>query len=214
MTTVHTELDEKQKNADRILQWMYGYVGDWVSTWRGRAYFTESGVARLSSIAGYITGLMHAGQTEFAHELIDDFYRNMSYLCLFERTTDFDGHIVPARKVVMGDDRNFHSFNFLALSPIPPKVFQGEYNANLDLCGDNPEKAREMTIKKLNIVERSLSDTYYNVLTEVRYDNGIKREVFYGSGWHGALIYHGPGQGQTFTVSIGNEKRTLWQTHS
>ena len=217
---MNTELEEKTAVNDKVLSWMYGYVSDWATVWRGRAYFTESGIGRLTSIAGYITGLLHAEKTEFAQELITDFHRNMDYLCLTDQTDDYNGHVVPSRKVLIGDDRTFHSFSFRVLYPIAPETFKKCYDKNLSEIEndtkvpeeDKARRAREKTIVELQIIEKSVSDSYYNVLTEIRYDNGLRREVFYGKGWNGGLIYHGPGQGETFSVCIGN--KTLWSVHS
>lgn len=224
----HTEIEEnKTKLLTEVMDSMHGLVSDWSKRWRGRAYFQETGMARLMSIAGYMTGLSHAGQAEFAEQLAQDFWRNMDHLCLTERTIEFEGLDIPARKVILFDDRSLHSFGFTALSPVPAKDFNQIYNLNLEsykadpalqeMYGDQEyifaKKARQKTIEDLKIIEKTGSDIYPSELTEKYWINGKEKFAYYSNRWHGGLIYHGPGSGETFSVVVGSGK-TLWSLHS
>ncbi len=222
---MNTELETKC--LESVMNSMHGLVSDWSKRWRGRAYFQETGATRLASIVGYMAGLAHAGQAEFAERLAQDFYRNMANLCMEEHAIDYDGRMVPARKVILFDDRCIHSFGFTVLSPVMPRDFKQVYNLNLeslkndpdlkDLYGDHEHifarRARQKTIEDLRIVEKAGNDSYPNEITERYWINGEERFAYYGNPWHGGLIYHGPGSGETFSVVVGSGK-TLWSLHS
>lgn len=216
-----TEIEEKQ-SFETILSHMYGNVGDWSGAWRNRAYFSETGIARLASIAGHITGLAQAGQKEFAIRLANDFYRNMNTLCMVEHNVEFSGHYVPARKVLLGDDRCFHSFGFMAVRAIDPAEYEKKFQKYVRELEQDPlyanepkivrDTAKRKAFEELHVVERSSGDLYAGGLTEHRWRDGKETVVYYGHSWHGGLIYHGPGAGETFSVCVGN--KPLWALHS
>jgi hypothetical protein len=227
MMTMHTEIDEA-KALKSAMEYMYANVGHWSETWKNRIYFNETGLARLGSIAGYLAGLSHAGKDDFARELANDFTQHMEYLSQLHNVVEFDARVkLPGRKVILSDDRCLHSFGFWALQLISKEEFDSAYDKNLETIKNDSSlvelydgqehllarNARQKTIEDLHIVEKVVSHVYPKELTERYYVDGQTRFAYYGRGWNGALIYHGPGSGETFSVVVGSS-RTLWSLHS
>ena len=216
-----TEIEAKQ-SFETILSHMYGNVGDWSRAWRNRAYFSETGIARLASIAGYITGLAHAGQKDFALKLANNFYRNMTTLCMVDHDVEFSGYSVPTRKVLLSDDRCLHSFGFLAVRAIDPEDYEKVFKKHVKELEQEPqykeepwalrEAAKKKAFYDLGIIARSCGDLYGGELTERCLNDGKEITVYYGNSWAGGLIYHGPGAGETFSVCVG--ENPLWSLHS
>ena len=205
---------------------MYGWVGNWVENWKYRLYVTDAGLARMSSIAGYLTGLKHGGQPEMAEQLARDFTRNLDRLTQVGENCDVaigaeedETTSVPRCKVELHDDGCFHSFSFVLFHPISPVAYQDCYNKHDKKLQDEGEESpsygtvHARVVQELQIRERvNLSDKYSPELTEHRYVNDRRYQIYYARYYHGGLIYHGPGAGATFTVSL--DSRNFWGIHT
>jgi hypothetical protein len=231
MTTT-TEKSAIEEVTDHI----YSYVRRSADKHKYRLYFTDSGLARLTSIEGYLAALADTGH-ELAEALANDFYQNLDNL-VGPRNVTFnvakDETIeVPARKCLLHDDGTKHGFSLLWLYPVDPKRYdecverhrkvirerEAEYaktHRRCAECGHQEylwgETSHELAVKSLNIRERVDPHARYSEeITDYRYAGGQQVKIYYTVGMNGGLIYHGPGAGQTFTTNIGN---TFWGIHS
>lgn len=73
--------------------------------------------------------------------------------------------------------------------------------------------ARAAAIRVLNIREFVEHNNSSAELTEYRYADRNQVKVYYTQCMTGGFIYHGPGAGETFTVSLGN-KDQFWGIHT
>jgi hypothetical protein len=179
--------------------------------------FSDTGKARLGSILGYILGLTHAGQKDFAVKLAYDFNHVLSYAaCIYSEpmvlefkeqsgdatiTTEIK---VPRRKLILYDDSTLHGFGVQAYAPV-----------NLDFV---EEVKRDFPMWRQELARRGIKDKYidgdYSGITESKYiptGRGRTVEVFYQPVFQGGLLYHGPGCGETFAVSLD---KTFWSFHT
>jgi hypothetical protein len=208
---------------------VYGWVGNWIENWKYRLYATDAGLARLSTIAGYLIGLKHGGQPELAEQMAQDFNRNLDRLTQMGQNCDIttgegenETTCVPSCKVALHDDGCFHSFSFVLYRPLAPAAYQACYDKHdKQLQAEGEESPRFETIhtrvvQELKIREKmNPSDKHSSELTEYRYVNDRRYRIFYVMSYHGGLIYHGPGAGQTFTVSLAShESRNFWGIHT
>lgn len=209
----------------RIEEANYRYLHRWLEHWKTRILFTESGLARLASIAGYILGLKHAGQEDLAIRMSNDLHTRLDQLGghdqVSEILTESEEVIkVPACKAILHDDGCLHSFSFVRFYPVSLKewekcvnkhqenILQAYEGADADeQLSSIREQAKRQAIKELKIDDR---------LTEHRYTNnsGSYYNVYYSSSHNGGLIYHGPGSGETFSVVIGDTSTVLWAIHT
>lgn len=227
------------RSIDFIEECLYQHIGAWPQRWKYRLYLSETGASRIASIAGYIVGLKHGGNDKLAEALSLDFTRCLEYLCppdnvkIIDLSTGLfqDSEVelnpnsqvikVPATKVILFDDGCLHSFGFKIYRPLAPMVYEKVLNRHAkEIEGEKSEgnqvwdTAHSRTVKELMIVERMNSrDPYSEELTEQKYnlDTGFKK-IYYVPGYHGGLIYQGPGAGQTFSVNL--DRSTFWGIHT
>lgn len=232
MTTT-TEKPAIEKIQDHI----YSYVRRSADEHKRRLYFTDTGLARLTSIEGYLAALAETGH-ELAETLANDFYNNLNNIVgsrdiTFNLSEVQDKVEVPARKCLLHDDGTKHGFSLLWLYPVDPSRYdecveghrkairerEAEHNKThrrCKECGHQEylwgETSHQLAVKSLKILERVDPHAQYSEeITEYRYAGGHHVKIYYATGMNGGLIYHGPGAGQTFTTNIGN---TYWGIHS
>jgi hypothetical protein len=174
---------------------------------------------------GCIVAMKHAGQTEFAERMANEFMelfaegRIVSDQCTTVTMDDGTSIVVPDRKCILSDDGCLHSFSLLWLVPVSPEKWSEMLWAKqIHYRQSDPEAseymrdkwARDAAIKELRIVEFATHSTsYYDQVTEER--NYYR--VYYRPQYNGGLIYQGPGAGETFTVNLGTSNR-LWGVHT
>jgi hypothetical protein len=150
--------------------------------------FTKNGRERLLQVCGWLVGLSHGGQKQFASEAASDFYSKLSYLAANKELTDVtisDQTVkVPVKKILIDDDGFFNCFSFCAAYPM------------------STEETSENVISTLEEL----------VTIDGAYGQRIDKTVNYKFGYNGGLIYHGPGSGQNFTVDFGGNR--FWGLHT
>ena len=180
---------------------VYGYVSDTALRARyGYAMeFTDRGVARFGAIAGWIVGLKHAGQEEFAERAADDIDGSMQRLASYTEQRDHaiaeDRFLRGRSKVTISDDGTFGGFSFCVWRAIPR------------------EHAKEEGTR-INEELKQLCCVYDTDGKEVRMFDGYMRQEWmdYAFAFNGGVIYHGPGRGETFTVDFGSSR--MWGIHT
>jgi hypothetical protein len=225
---IHCE--ENVKRLDQLQDFMYGHLSRFELTFNRSILFTDSGASRLASIAGYILAMRHNGQEDFALRMVADLHARFDQLgnghenIEIAALTTEDQTVsikVPPRKVVLHDDGCLHSFSFVSFFAVAPERFDECVQKHrvelekLEQAGSRHyETPQERAIKELQILERvNPHEPYKNLLTENRAVNGRVLYVHYCRGFNGGLIYHGPGSGETFSVSL-DTSGALWSVHT
>ena len=211
-----------ESSTERLEERLYSYVAGLSDNLRRRIVFTNSGLMRLASIVGYIVGMKHAGRIEFAETMATEFLDRLENWIVQPEETEFtldNGQKVrvPSRKCILGDDGCLHSFTLLWMVPVDPNIFsavlwakQKAYEESDPGNYSNYRWALEATIEELHIVEFAEGKNWAQELTEYR---AMSQKIYYRPSYNGGLIYHGPGQGETFTVSLGSSSK-LWGIHT
>jgi len=220
---------------------LYTYIRRSADKYKRKLYFTDTGLARLTSIEGYLAALAETGH-KLATPMAEDFYRNLDRVVqdhdveFVVRGTGTDKERtvkVPSRKCLIGDDGTKHGFSLLWLFPVDPEVYDDRIKHHREgirredeefekahpsckKCGHQEyrwsETSHELTVKDLKIFERVDPHAQYSEeITEFRFVNGMQVRIYYRVGMNGGMIYHGPGAGQTFTTNIGNQ---FWGIHT
>lgn len=198
MTTETKELIAPNPAMSSIQSAVYDWPSRWWGRWRNRVYMTVDAKIRLAQIQGWIVGLWHSGQQEFANALAQDLEDNFSNLgpSVEMQVEGWDAPVkLPNRKILLHDDRAFNSFSFLAYQIVTPEVYNSP--------GFNKDSVE---LRRIGDSEDG------STLTETLYLNEKRVDFFYKLSYNGGLIYHGPGAGETFSVSIG--RRGFWQMHT
>jgi len=203
----------------------YDHLTRFFDRWKGRVYFSDMAKARMGCILGYILGFKHAGESAFAEKMAEDINYKLGSLAPItnnlELTTEDGSRTVkvPRRKCILADDGTWHGFSLLWFNLVDCAAYQEHLKIaqeELDVeseTGEVFETAHQRVVKKLNIRERlDEHNKYSEELTEYRYIDGEHRKFYYTISHNGGLIYHGPGAGQTFTVTLG--KAPLWGIHT
>lgn len=224
-----------EHSADRARENIHTYIARAVSKYKRRLYFTETGLARLASIEGYLAALADTGH-ELSYMMATDFYAKLDRLaesCDAKFVIGSSEITVPSSKVVLSDDGTKHGFSLLWLYPVNPEAYQTAFEEHRirinslreahDLshpkckeCGyqeylytDTPH---QLAVKDWNISENlNPNEKYSEEFTEYRFVGNQQIKVYYRYAYNGGLIYHGPGAGENFTVNIGN---TYWGIHT
>lgn len=222
-----TVTEEKPK-LELVQNAMYRHIVHWHEHWKRSLVFSETGLLRMASIAGYIQGLVHAGQEEFAKQLVEDLCHQLEWLGHESQEMELeftcsDGTKekvkVPPRKVVLSDDGTLHSFSFAVYSPVNLDVYEARLEFHRQCLAQSKETPQFDTphacvAREFKIMDRiNHRDPYSTALTEQRYTGTQFRKVYYAYTYNGGLIYHGPGAGETFSVLI-SDKPTLWSIHT
>jgi hypothetical protein len=205
--TTETAVDNRPREAKMTaLEFMrelsYRYVSD--SALRARygygMVFRGGSTARFANIAGLVNGLAMAGQKELASRLAEDLDSGMQRLASFARRHEFavEGEFVNAweSKVIVGDDGTFGGFTFAVMSGIPNERLNESERERCDA-----ELADWISIK-------DVSGEY------VKDFGGYHKQakVQYRFAFNGGLLYHGPGGGEVFAVTMDNSR--FWSIHT
>ena len=161
--------------------------------------FTESGACRMMSIVGYIVAMVHFGKVEeaesYANELVELFDRLNATNQVKHPTIAHDGSpneiTIPDGKVVIADDANLHSFSFARYFYSP---------------GDGWKQYHEIK----DAIDKGELEPRAGWFFE---DKPTYAGALYKYSYNGGIIFHGPGQGETFTVDIGSGDN-LWGIHT
>lgn len=232
MTNDTTALDFFNKLA-------YGYVSDSAVKHRyGYAlHITPNALGRFGQVAGWLTGLTHAGKADLAGKLAEDFDRALKGAlrnCIIadmpvvtDHRDEVEGTVrVPHTKVVLSDDGTFGGFGLSWHRAIGNRDFI-KRAAEIDpeaYSGDLPDNeyqwrwaaAREKAAEAFGI-RKELEEFRYYTPTWVNEDtpSSIRTSstlVHYGFLYNGGLLYHGPGGGEVFAVTLGDVRG--WSVHT
>lgn len=196
---IHT--DTSPASVDHLKPWLnaaYGRSGGVTSQYRD-IVFTVEGEGRVMQIAGWLMGLTHAGQREMAEKIAEDINAQFQYLNdyggMMEASFEDGSPIVnvPRYVVQLGDDGTFGGFTV------------GWYRAFREGSPEDGDRHGCLRNRWDGIVDHPRWGPQTEGPREiVRY--------LYRFSMNGGLLYHGPGGGETFSVSIGNPR--FWSIHT
>ena len=109
---MNTQTD--QSPLEKLTDILYSYPESRFRNFKRGLVFTESGLARASSIAGYIVGMAHGGNEPFAEQLAEDFLKNLDRLVHDnEIEVEYEGRTLktPATICHAHDDGSLHGFS-------------------------------------------------------------------------------------------------------
>lgn len=225
--------------AQRFIERVYGYVsGSTHNEWPGLV-LSENGMARLAAIRGWMLGLWHGGQEELVVKLFRDLNQQLSYLAAYGGTGEMqcenNGGTVETRRfrIVLSDDGTLHGFSITGFrrvtnaeridraqeifnvwneaDPLPNggKGADGMHSSTFHARWDEAVKEAEKVLR----INRSLDTqvSYFPIWDKEQRHYTIET-VFWGYSWNGAMVYRGPGAGQTFCVNVGSD--ALWTIHT
>lgn len=199
---METNTETSPAPVDHLKPWLnaaYGRVGSVTSQYR-HIVFTAEGEARVMQIAGWLTGLTYACQRAEATKIAEDINGQFEYLNgyggMVESEFEDGSPIlnVPRYMVQLGDDGTFGGFTV------------GWYRAIRDSSLPDGDSDGILRNRWGSFVDHQR----WSPQTE-----GVLREVVrfvYRFSMNGGLLYHGPGGGETFSVSIGNPR--FWSIHT
>ena len=229
-----TETEEKTVLDDLFFNGSYGHINSIVRHYGNHnVLFTDAGKMRLAHIVGHTLGLHHGGQEETALKLAEAIDARLKQLCYNGATTEvtFAEHRgsnivytdsvnkaeVPNVKAVLGDDGTFGGFNVSWYRPIAPQRYDEVLQQAQTMKDETPKEevdkvrvefysVQELTHKMLKVTERvNPYETYSDELTQHAYVPGIgSTKVYYTFSHPGGLLYHGPGGGEVFAVTLGD----------
>lgn len=162
--------------------------------------FSPEGEARVAQIAGWLAGLCHAGQREVAEKIAADITSQFEYLNGYggKVESEFqDGSPilnVPRYMVQLSDDGTFGGFTVAWFRAVR----------------EGSEQDGDRTRFLRNRWDSLVDHPRWGQQTE-----GVPREVvryLYRFDFNGGLLYHGPGGGETFSVSLGSPR--FWSIHT
>jgi len=217
--------EEKTVLDDLLAKGSYGHLNSIIRHYQNHnVLFTDAGKMRLAHIVGHILGLHHGGQEETALKLAEAIDARLKQLCyngakigVKLSEDDTEEVEVPSMKAVLGDDGTFGGFNVSWYRPIEPKRYDEVQKEARSMKEETPEaevdkvrvefySVQELTHKMLKVTERvNPYDTYSDELTQHAYVPGIgSTKVYYTFSHPGGLLYHGPGGGEVFAVTLGD----------
>ena len=200
----------------------YGYVSEYALRDRyGYAlHLSPNGLARVGQIAGWITGLRHAGQPEMADKLAEDFDRVLKQACASGESVDVpvvgsysgepEGSVrVPRMKVVVGDDGTFGGFTLAWYGLVMPERV-AEVAKEIDPTAWTSDedgvwrRALDAAHAKLNTRKELEEYRTYRPASRPPEDNSPYNGVYvhYGFMYNGGMLYSGPGGGEIFSVNL------------
>lgn len=224
------KLDESAQTEKRdaalkeLIELGHQYISRIEDGFKPRLLFTEQGLSRLCHVLGYISGLAHAGQCDTAYAILRDLRAWLNYLENTDNNFEFELYgkqlTVPGRKCLMSDDGTWHGFGLLWYRPVTVDQFErtrttlaAAYEAGRPPGNTDYFDTTAAAIKALNIREFVGHNKSGAELTEYRFAERNQIKVYYTQCMNGGFIYHGPGAGETFTVSLDNNKR-FWGVHT
>ena len=217
---------------DWMLRFAYGYVSESALRERYGAGLcpTPSAMARVGQITGWCVGLSQGGNPTLASALAGDFdrvFRQMARGCgetvEIEVKSSHSGEVegtvrVPAQKVEVYDDGTFGGFSFCAYYPVTTYRKQElarelHPEAWTDDSGVGWSNALDEAGQKLRLKDTLAEYRYYRPSWATA-DTGPSscERVSYGFSYNGGMLYHGPGAGETFAVTLGSVRG--WSVHT
>ena len=199
---MQTETETSPAPIDHLKPWInaaYGRCGNLTEQYRN-IIFTTDGVTRVAQIAGWLVGLVHSGRREEAEKVAEDINSQFSYLNEYggeaEGMTFGDGSPVQNLRrymVQLGDDGTFGGFTV------------GWYSIVTE------EQANDTMRPSL------LRDRWNGIYETLRWNAAYapvrhSEKFYYRFAFNGGLLYHGPGGGETFSVTLGNVR--FWSIHT
>jgi len=234
-------MDNNKTALDFFHTLSYGYVSE--SAVRARygyaLHLSGNALGRFGQIAGWLTGLAHAGKADLAEKLADDFDASLKGAlrgCTDEdmevRNDGLSGETVdgtvraPRMKLVLTDDGTFGGFGlawYRAISNFDrmkrARAFDEEAYSG-DLPSEEAHQrwalAREKAGDALHIRKEIEEVRYYRPVwandETPSYIRTCSEIVHYGFAYNGGLLYHGPGGGEVFAVTLGDVRG--WSVHT
>lgn len=215
---------------DWFERFVYGYASEYTlnSRYGYAIVFTPGAVARFASIAGWLTGLKHGGKRDLAEALATDLDAALARLASYGRREEFEvidgtrasvvGRVtVPRMKVVLGDDGTFGGFTIawysaITLGQIAKRAREAHPGAYESEDGDDWRKALDATREGLRL-RRELDELLYYKPDWAADESYRSSElVQYAYAFNGGLLYHGPGRGEVYAVTIGDVRG--WSIHT
>lgn len=219
----------------------YGYASEHAIRARyGYAlHLSGSALGRFGQVAGWLTGLAHAGKADLAARLADDFDRTLRGALRGCEDTDMnvhrhnkddapDGSIrAPRMKLVLTDDGTFGGFGlawYRAVSNVErikrARALDEEAYSSGDLPADQAGRRWSVALDAADTalhIRRDIEEVrYYRPAWATddtpSYMRSISEIVHYGFAYNGGLLYHGPGGGEVFAATVGDVRG--WSTHT
>jgi hypothetical protein len=198
---IDIDRNEISPAPDNLKIWLdacYGRVGNLTERYRN-IIFSRSGEARVAQIAGWLTGLCHAGQRELATKIAADISSNLEWLNTYggmaEGLTFEDGSpvkTVSKYMITLDDDGTFGGFSVCWWVVTPEAELDVErFNYCQDRWGER------LTVKT------------WGGLDGVR----DPARFVYRFAFNGGLLYHGPAGGEVFAVTLGGGDK-FWGIHT
>ena len=216
--------------------------GDTFEHWPGLKFSEEGGgKARLSNIAGWLTGLAMGGpdMQKLAGRLALDLHKQFQYLAGYggkheiERDSGLGTLSVSRYKVVLGDDGTLHGFTVTWFQCVTNKrrlaqaeaVRAAKTSPVEDLARSIDEKYADGIWSECILeaegqlgLRENLKDWihYYPVYDSGKGASMCSDSVHYGRSFNGGLLYRGPGSGEIFSVNLDprSGKDSFWSVHT
>lgn len=220
----------------------YSYVSDYAVRERYGYGLVLGGnaIGRFGQIGGWLTGLAHAGKADLAAKLAEDFDRSLTGAlagCTDEdmevRRDGFSGDEVegtvraPRMRLVLTDDGTFGGFGlawYRAISNFDrlklARSLDEEACSSCDLPSEESNRRWMVALEKAGDklrLRKDLEETRYytpkwaNAETP-SYIRTSGATIHYGYSFNGGLLYHGPGGGEVFAVTLGEVRG--WSVHT
>jgi hypothetical protein len=127
-------------------------------------------------------GWLHGLPEPIGRGLAADLFEQFDRLNTYGGTETRHGYEIPRFRVSLTDDGTLHGFG-LTWSRLQDEAYQP-------------------------------AEGYRSELTLERWDPTVKHERYhwYRYGWNGALLYHGPGRGEVFAVTLDSTR--AWSVHT
>ena len=193
-------------------------------------------LARFGQIAGWLTGLSHAGKGELAAKLADDFEAALRYTLApcesedIEVFSQYSGNAVGTLtgvsrcRVMLYDDGTFGGFRVCWYRRITnaerlsvARSLDEEAYSSCDLPEDESrtrwQAALEKADEKLRLRKELTEFRYYRPTWAIEGEYTTCSElVHYGFSHNGGLIYHGPGGAEVLAVNLTDVRG--WSLHT
>jgi hypothetical protein len=180
---VATEPNEALKFAFEVT---YGYIHKVADRFKPGLSFTDRGLARATNVLGWLVGIAQGGNVELANTLAEDFIKNLEYLATYAGTVEYQYTYYDGTP---------------ATREIPSYVVK--------LCDDGTAHGFALLWHR-PLLTAEIVAAHKGLGREVVKFN--YSDVPHGYAFNGGLIYHGPGAGQTFSVSLTNNRP--WSVHT
>jgi len=193
-------------------------------------------LARFGQIAGWLTGLTHAGKGDLAAKLADDFDAALRYTLApcesedIEVFSQYSGNAVgtltgvPRCRVMLYDDGTFGGFgvcwyrrvsNAERLAVARSLDEEAYSSCDPDRVEENHARwqvALEKTDEKLKLRKELREHRYYRPTWSSANDDLSCELVHYGYMKNGGLLYHGPGGAEVLAVNLTDVRG--WSLHT